>query len=347
MIANACGAPVRLVSPGRPLLMLADGYNGKEADLVRLWLDILDDRFGTGELLELYDDDTRLVVVEHPLGEFAPHTIDYFATQFKFSGDEGTPAFIPAKLFGGRKKLYTFGTGIYGTGYYRDRYNALPAQSASASAPGGTQNRRPVFPKPRPKQANGATPAGTKHATIPVEVGMRVSAEFPEDDPPIIHGVVGAVSAAGRQIFVAYDDGDSGWADFPDEGLEVLGYAKGFVDTLNSATHQVSQPVTRLSMPKARRALAPPHITTRAVHLHGTALCARPAPPPWNRLPDCLTVLRSPKPCACAPAPALLPGLSVCHTPRRRKSTKRRRSCGCATSTKPPRRKCTGRHGPS
>ena len=33
---------------------------------------------------------------------------------------------------------------------------------------------------------------------------------------------MGAVAANGTQIFVAYNDGDSGWADFPDDGTSAL-----------------------------------------------------------------------------------------------------------------------------
>ena len=37
-----------------------------------------------------------------------------------------------------------------------------------------------------------------------------------------VYGTVAKVQDDGVRIFIEYDDGDSGWADYPEEGLEMF-----------------------------------------------------------------------------------------------------------------------------
>eukprot|EP00041_Stephanoeca_diplocostata_P010188 m.162124 g.162124 ORF g.162124 m.162124 type:complete len:883 (-) comp18064_c0_seq16:2233-4881(-) len=57
------------------------------------------------------------------------------------------------------------------------------------------------------------------------EIGGRLSAVFPNIG--IIYGTIAKISRNGSRLFVVYDDGDEGWADFPEVGLELLGTPGG------------------------------------------------------------------------------------------------------------------------
>ena len=54
-------------------------------------------------------------------------------------------------------------------------------------------------------------------------VGMRVKAYFEDDDDPYWEGgTIMKVSERSGQLLVMYDEGDVGWADYPDEGFHLL-----------------------------------------------------------------------------------------------------------------------------
>jgi hypothetical protein len=37
-----------------------------------------------------------------------------------------------------------------------------------------------------------------------------------------VYGTVKKIDLAKSRVFVRYDDGDTGWADYPDEGFELV-----------------------------------------------------------------------------------------------------------------------------